>query len=87
MQLSSSTHSNVRACQSVKGSGNSTFLKKINLLLEKSRKVNFLHLFFIEQIQNFLPFFVNASRSGEKLKKVPFREKKAGILNFRVKIF
>ena len=31
-------------------------------------------------MQNFLPFFVNASRSGEKLKKGTFLERKGGYL-------
>ena len=48
------------------------FTKRSTLLLEKSRKINFLHLFFIEQHAKLVPFFVNASRLGEKLKKVPF---------------
>ena len=61
--------------------------KRSTLLLEKSRKINYHHLFFIEQHAKLLPFFVNASRSGEKLKKGTFLEKKAGILSFRVKIF
>ena len=46
--------------ESVKGSGNSTFLQKdqLDLLLEKSRKINFLHLFFIEQNAKLLPFLL-----------------------------
>ena len=43
------------------------FTKRSTLLIEKSRKINFLHLFFIEHAK-----FVNASRLGEKLKKGVF---------------
>ena len=32
------------------------FTKRSTLLLEKSRKINFLHLFFIEQHGKLLPF-------------------------------
>ena len=39
--------------KSVKGSGNST-----TLLLEKSRKIKFLHLFFIEEHPKLLPFLL-----------------------------
>ena len=63
------------------------FTKRSTLLLEKSRKINFPHSFFIEQNSKFVTFFVNASRLGEKLKKGTFFEKKAGILSFRAKIF
>ena len=56
------------------------FTKRSTLLLEKSRK-NYISAFI------FYTFFVNASRLGEKLKKGAFLEKKADILNFRVKIF
>ena len=48
------------------------FTKRSTLLLEKSRKINFLHLCKI------VTFFVNASRSGEKIKKGTFLEKKGG---------
>ena len=34
------------------------FTKRSTLLLEKSRKINFLHLFFIEQHAKFLPFLL-----------------------------
>ena len=45
--------------ESVKGSGNSAFFtKRSTLLLEKSRKISFLHLFFIEQHAKLLPFLL-----------------------------
>ena len=62
------------------------FTKRSTLLLEKSRKINFLHLCKI------VTFFVNASRSGEKIKKGTFLEKKGGYFklsgenNFNVNI-
>ena len=34
------------------------FTKRSTLLLEKSRKINFLHLFFIEQHAKLLPFLL-----------------------------
>ena len=34
------------------------FTKRLALLLEKSRKINFLHLFFIEQHAKLLPFLL-----------------------------
>ena len=34
------------------------FTKRSTLLLKKSRKINFLHLFFIEQHAKFLPFLL-----------------------------
>ena len=34
------------------------FTKKSTLLLEKSRKINFLHLFYVEQHAKLLPFLL-----------------------------
>ena len=53
------------------------FTKRSTLVLEKSRKINFLHSFFRTKFK-IVTFFVNASRLGEKLKKVPFSKKKGG---------
>ena len=57
------------------------FTKRSTLLLEKSRKNNFLR----GKTCKILTFFVNASRLGEMLKKGTYLEKKAGILSFRMK--
>ena len=45
------------------------------LLLEKSRKINFLHKFFIEQHAKLFPFLLML---GEEIKKGTFLEKKGG---------
>ena len=73
--------------QSVKGSGNSTFLQKDQLFyLRRAEKLTFC-IHFHRTKCKIVTFFVNASRLGEKLKKGTFLEKKADILSFRVKIF
>ena len=48
------------------------FTKRSTLLLEKSRKINFLHLFFIEQHAKLLPFLLMLVDQVKSLKKVPF---------------
>ena len=63
------------------------FTKRSTLLLEKSRKINFLHLFFIEQNAKLFPFLLMLVDQVKSKKKGTFSEKKAGILNFRVKTF
>ena len=52
--------------------------KRSTLLLEKSRKINFLHFIFHRTTCKIFTFFANASRSGEKLKKDTLLEKKGG---------
>ena len=65
--------------KSVKGSGNSTFLEKDKLLyLKRAEKLTFCIIFHRTKCKNFT-FFVNPSRSGEKLKKGTFLEKKRRI--------
>ena len=52
----------------------SFFTKRSTLLLEKSRKINFLHLFFIEQHAKLLPFLLMLVDQV----KSTFLEKKGG---------
>ena len=71
----------------MKGSGNSAFLQKDQLCYLKRAEKLISAFIFYRTTCKIVTFFVNASRSGEKLKKGTFLEKKAGILSFRVKIF
>ena len=48
------------------------FTKRSTLLLEKSRKINYLHLFFIEQHAKLLPFLLMLVDQVKSYKKVPF---------------
>ena len=53
------------------------FTKRSTLLLEKSRKINFLHLFFIEQHAKLLPFLLMLVDQVKSQKRY-FLEKKGG---------
>ena len=65
--------------ESVKGSRNSAFLQKDQLCyLKRAEKLTFC-IYFYRTTCKIVTFFVNASRSDEKLKKGTFLEKKAGI--------
>ena len=64
------------ACQSVKGSGNSAFLQKDQFFyLKRAQKLNFLHLFFIEQHEKFLPFLLMLVDRAKLKKRYLFRKK------------
>ena len=64
----------------MKGSGNSAFLQKYQLCyLKRAEKLTFcIYFIFHRTTCKIVTFFVNATRSGEKLKKGTFLEKKGG---------